>query len=148
MVTCVLSVHANEAYAARLVAQHIDLIVHLTAEVDPRTGKRRRVVSEVIEVDTGEGHRPAVTDLFAPGPAGVAVPVGAIAALIVSLTARTSFRVGAGDAGRSSTDGPDEQLASRYHTGPWSSSERPSRPRIGGGRSSLTRGDPCPTGGA
>jgi pilus assembly protein CpaF len=76
LVTCVLSVHANEAYAARLVAQHIDLIVHLTAEVDPRTGKRRRVVSEVIEVDTGEAHRPAVTDLFAPGPDGVAVPVG------------------------------------------------------------------------
>ena len=71
-----LSVHTNEAYAARLVAQHIDLIVHLTADVDPATGKRRRVVAEVIEVDTGEGHRPAVTDLFAPGPDGVAVPVG------------------------------------------------------------------------
>jgi hypothetical protein len=58
------------------VAQHIDLIVHLTADVDEATGKRRRVVAEVIEVDTGEGHRPAVTDLFAPGPDGLAVPVG------------------------------------------------------------------------
>ena len=68
LVTCVLSVHTNEAYAARLVAQHIDLIVHLTSDMDPATGKQRRVVAEVIEVDTGEGHRPAVTDLFAPGP--------------------------------------------------------------------------------
>jgi pilus assembly protein CpaF len=76
LITCVLSVHANEAYAARLVAQHVDLIVHLTGDPDPRTGQRRRVVAEVIEVDTGEGHRPAVTDLFAPGGDGRAVPVG------------------------------------------------------------------------
>ncbi len=76
LVTCVLSVHANEAYAARLVAQHVDLIVHLTAYPDEGTGRRRRVVAEVIEVDTGEGHRPAVTDLFRPGPDGRAVPVG------------------------------------------------------------------------
>jgi Flp pilus assembly CpaF family ATPase len=76
LITCVLSVHTNEAYAARLVAQHVDLIVHLTAYPDPSTGRRQRVVSEVIEVDTGEGHRPAVTDLFRPGPDGRAVPVG------------------------------------------------------------------------
>jgi pilus assembly protein CpaF len=76
LVTCVLSVHANEAYAARLVAQHIDLIVHLRAIDDPATGRRRRVVSEVIEVDTGEGFRPAVTDLFRAGPDGRALAVG------------------------------------------------------------------------
>jgi pilus assembly protein CpaF len=76
LVTCVLSVHTNEAYAARLVAQHIDLIVHLTGDVETSSGRRRRVVAEVIEVDTGEGHRPAVTDLFVPGPDGRAVPVG------------------------------------------------------------------------
>jgi Flp pilus assembly CpaF family ATPase len=76
LITCVLSVHTNEAYAARLVAQHVDLIVHLTADPDPATGRLRRVVSEVIEVDTGEGSRPAVTDLFRPGPDGFAVPVG------------------------------------------------------------------------
>ncbi len=76
LVTCVLSVHTNEAYAARLVAQHVDLIVHLTAYPDPATGRRQRVVSEVIEVDTGEGNRPAVTDLFRSAPGGRAVPVG------------------------------------------------------------------------
>ena len=76
LITCVLSVHTNEAYAARLVAQHVDLIVHLTATADPATGRLRRVVSEVIEVDTGEGNRPAVTDLFRADPDGVAVPVG------------------------------------------------------------------------
>jgi Flp pilus assembly CpaF family ATPase len=76
LITCVLSVHTNEAYAARLVAQHVDLIVHLTVDADPATGRLRRVVSEVIEVDTGEGNRPAVTDLFRPGPDGVSVPVG------------------------------------------------------------------------
>jgi pilus assembly protein CpaF len=76
LVTCVLSVHSNEAYAARLVAQHIDLIVHLISLDDPHTGRRRRVVAEVIEVDTGEAFRPAVTDLFRPGPDGRAVAVG------------------------------------------------------------------------
>jgi pilus assembly protein CpaF len=76
LVTCVLSVHANEAYAARLVAQHIDLIVHLVSFDDVHTGRRRRVVAEVIEVDTGEGFRPAVTDLFRPGQDGRAVAVG------------------------------------------------------------------------
>jgi type IV secretory pathway ATPase VirB11/archaellum biosynthesis ATPase len=76
LVTCVLSVHANEAYASRLVAQHIDLIVHLVALDDPATGRRRRVVAEVIEVDTGENFRPAVTHLFLPGPDGRAVAVG------------------------------------------------------------------------
>ena len=76
LVTCVLSVHTNEAYAARLVAQHIDLIVHLVSLDDARTGRRRRVVAEVIEVGTGEGFRPAVTDLFRPGPDSRAVPIG------------------------------------------------------------------------
>jgi len=76
LVTCVLSVHTNEAYAARLVAQHIDLIVHLVSLDDPATGRRRRVVAEVVEVDTGENFRPAVTDLFLPGPEGRAVAVG------------------------------------------------------------------------
>jgi hypothetical protein len=58
------------------VAQHVDLIVHLVALDDPATGRRRRVVAEVIEVDTGENFRPAVTDLFLPGPDGRAVAVG------------------------------------------------------------------------
>ncbi len=76
LITCVLSVHANEAYAARLVAQHVDLIVHLVALDEPGTDRRRRVVAEVIEVDTGENFRPAVTELFLPGADGRAVAVG------------------------------------------------------------------------
>jgi pilus assembly protein CpaF len=76
LVTCVLSVHSSEAYAARLVAQHIDLIVHLVALDQSADGRRRRVVAEVIEVDTGEGFRPAVTDLFRLGADGRALPVG------------------------------------------------------------------------
>jgi pilus assembly protein CpaF len=97
LVTCVLSVHANEAYASRLVAQHIDLIVHLVALDDPATGRRRRVVSEVIEVDTGENFRPALTDLFLPGPGGVAVPVGRPSFL--EELARVGFDPGLLDAG-------------------------------------------------
>lgn len=74
LVTCVVSANGNEAYASRLVAQHIDVIVHLSAVPDPRTGRRRRFVDEVIEVTTGEGYRPAVNDLFRPGPDGRALP--------------------------------------------------------------------------
>jgi len=97
LVTCVLSVHANEAYAARLVAQHIDLIVHLMALDDPATGRPRRVVSQVIEVDTGENFRPAVTDLFLPGADGRAVAVGRPSFL--GDLARAGFDPGLLDAG-------------------------------------------------
>ncbi|HVN14022.1 MAG TPA: ATPase, T2SS/T4P/T4SS family [Kineosporiaceae bacterium] len=76
LITCVLSVHTSEAYAARLVAQHIDLIVHLVALDDRRPGRPRRVVAEVIEVDSGEGFRPAVTDLFRSDADGRPVAVG------------------------------------------------------------------------
>jgi pilus assembly protein CpaF len=74
LITCVLSAHSNEAYAARLVASHIDLIVHLSAWADPQTGRRRRVVDEVIEVQSGEGGRPAVNVLFRADAYGRAVP--------------------------------------------------------------------------
>ena len=76
LITCVLSVHTNEAYAARLVAQHIDLIVHLTA--DPRPGhgppspRRRRGHRGGHRGGPPAGrHRPV-----RPGPDGRAVPVG------------------------------------------------------------------------
>ena len=74
LVTCVVSANGNEAFAARLVAQHVDVIVHLSARPDPATGRKRRMVDEVIQVTTGEGHRPAITDLFRPRPDGRAVP--------------------------------------------------------------------------
>jgi hypothetical protein len=42
----------------------------------PHRPRRRksRYVSEVLEVARGEGGRPAISDLFAPGPDGRAVP--------------------------------------------------------------------------
>lgn len=76
LVTCVMSVHSSEAYAARLVAQHIDLIVHLVTLDQKGDGRRQRVVAEVIEVDSGEGLRPAVTDLFRLGADARTMPVG------------------------------------------------------------------------
>jgi Flp pilus assembly CpaF family ATPase len=74
LVTCVVAANVPEAYAHRLVAQNVDLIVHLSARVDPRTGQRRRHVAEVIEVNPGEEGRPATNQLFAPGPDGRATP--------------------------------------------------------------------------
>jgi pilus assembly protein CpaF len=63
-------------HAYRSCAAAIDLIVHITT-VDERWigGERHRFVSQVIECNgIGEGGRPAVTDLFVPGPDGRAVP--------------------------------------------------------------------------
>ncbi|MCF4120412.1 CpaF/VirB11 family protein [Antribacter sp. KLBMP9083] len=65
----------SETYAYRQVAQSIDLIVFLNVDIDRVTGRRVRYVSEVIEVTRGEQGNPvAVTDLFAPGDDGRAVP--------------------------------------------------------------------------
>lgn len=65
----------SETYAYRQIAQSIDLIVFLSVDVDPATGKRTRFVSEVIEVTRGEHPQPvAITDLFGPGATGRAVP--------------------------------------------------------------------------
>ncbi|CCG02412.1 CpaF family protein [Blastococcus saxobsidens] len=63
-------------HAYRSCASAIDLIVHITT-VDERWvgGERHRFVSQVLECNgIGEGGRPAVTDVFAPGPDGRAVP--------------------------------------------------------------------------
>ncbi|WP_125775611.1 CpaF family protein [Antribacter gilvus] len=65
----------SETYAYRQVAQSVDLIVFLRVEIDPTTGRRVRYVSEVIEVNRGEQGNPvSVTDVFAPGEDGRAVP--------------------------------------------------------------------------
>ncbi len=71
-----LAVHStggSESYADRLVAAHIDFIVHVSLHIDPITGDRGRVVDEVIEVTRGEAGRPAINDVFVPGPTGVAI---------------------------------------------------------------------------
>jgi hypothetical protein len=69
LVTCIAGAGASADYAWGLVATNIDLIVHLRADVDPLTGRRHRYVSEVVEVNSGEGTaasmRPSYSTLFA-----------------------------------------------------------------------------------
>jgi len=77
LVTCALEAgpHITQEYAYLQIASHVDLIVQIG--VDDQThdgGRKHRYVSEIIEVGRGEGGRPAVTDVFAPGPGGRAVP--------------------------------------------------------------------------
>jgi Flp pilus assembly CpaF family ATPase len=63
-------------HAYRSCASAIDLVVHI-ATVDERWtgGQRHRFVSEVVECNgIGEGGRPALTEVFTPGPDGRAVP--------------------------------------------------------------------------
>jgi Flp pilus assembly CpaF family ATPase len=66
----------TDTFAYRAAADGIDLIVHLALRHDAGNGGRReRFVAEVLEVDgIGEGGRPVVTTVFAPGPDGRAVP--------------------------------------------------------------------------
>jgi Flp pilus assembly CpaF family ATPase len=77
LVTCALEAgpHVTQEYAYLQIASHIDLIVQIG--VDDRSvrgGGKHRYVSEVVEVARGEGGRPAISDLFAPGQDGRAVP--------------------------------------------------------------------------
>ena len=78
IVTLCLSEGAGmtDAFAYRLAAGSIDLIVHITLLDETSIGGRRhRFVSDVLEVDgIGEGARPATTHVFSPGPDGRAVP--------------------------------------------------------------------------
>jgi pilus assembly protein CpaF len=63
-------------HAYRSCATAVDLIVHI-ATVDERWigGERHRFVDQVLECSgIGEGGRPAVTDVFVPGPDRRAVP--------------------------------------------------------------------------
>jgi pilus assembly protein CpaF len=77
LVTCALEAgpHITQDYAYLQIASHIDLIVHVALRDATRTGGgKARFVTEVIEVARGEGGRPAVTDVYAPGPDGRAEP--------------------------------------------------------------------------
>jgi Flp pilus assembly CpaF family ATPase len=63
-------------HAYRSCASAIDLVVHIST-VDERWtgGQRHRFVGEVVECNgIGEGGRPALTEVFGPGPDGRAVP--------------------------------------------------------------------------
>jgi len=77
LVTCALEAgpHVTQEYAYLQIASHIDLIVQIGVDDQTsRGGRKHRFVSEVVEVARGEGGRPAISDLFAPGPDGRAVP--------------------------------------------------------------------------
>ncbi|MDQ1249788.1 MAG: hypothetical protein QG597_4164 [Actinomycetota bacterium] len=66
----------SDVFAYRLIAGAVNLIVHIDL-VDKRWsgGHRSRHVSDVLEINgIGESHRPSVTDVFAPGADGRAVP--------------------------------------------------------------------------
>lgn len=69
LVTCIAGNGASADYAWGLVSTNIDLIIHLRADLDPTTGRRRRYVAEVVEVRPGEGGvsstRPSFSTLFA-----------------------------------------------------------------------------------
>jgi len=63
-------------HAYRSCATAIDLIVHIST-IDERWigGGRHRFISQIVECNgVGEQGRPALTDVFAPGPDGRAVP--------------------------------------------------------------------------
>lgn len=78
IVTLCLSagVAMTEAFAYRLLAGSVDLVVHLTLVDHSATGgPKHRFISHVVEINgLGEGHRPATTTVFGPGPDGRAVP--------------------------------------------------------------------------
>lgn len=77
LATCALEAgpHVTTDFAYRLISSGIHLIVQVG--VDDQThhgGRKHRYVSEVIELTPGENGRPAVSDVFTPGPDGRAVP--------------------------------------------------------------------------
>ncbi|KGM11879.1 ATP/GTP-binding protein [Cellulomonas carbonis T26] len=79
IVTLCLSagVSMTEAFAYRLLAGSVDLVVHLTFLDHSATGgAKHRFVSDVVEISgLGEGFRPATTTVFGPGADGRAVPL-------------------------------------------------------------------------
>jgi Flp pilus assembly CpaF family ATPase len=71
--------HVTEQFAYRQIGEHINLIVQIELEKLPewdtetntRTVRRVRYVSQVIALEGGgEGGRPAITDVYKPGPDG------------------------------------------------------------------------------
>ena len=78
VVTLCLSagVSLTEAFAYRLLAGSVDLVVHRTLLDESATGgPKHRFVSHVVEITgLGESFRPATTAVFGPGDDGRAVP--------------------------------------------------------------------------
>ena len=90
LTTCALEAgpHITEAYAYRQIAQHIDLVVQIgLIDQSPVGGRKDRHVCQVIQLEPGEGPNGiSVTDIFAAGPDGRAVPTGARPRFIDDLT--------------------------------------------------------------
>jgi len=73
-------------HAQRMVADHIDLVVHLDYHPAGETpGKRRRVVSTVIALSTGKDATISTTEVYAPDADGNPVPGEVPAAQLVDL---------------------------------------------------------------
>ncbi|WP_081680432.1 CpaF family protein [Cellulomonas sp. URHD0024] len=67
----------TDAFAYRLLAGSVDLLVHVEIFDDTtRGGRRHRYVSQIIEIaGLGESNRPATTSVFGPGHDGRAIPL-------------------------------------------------------------------------
>ncbi len=61
---------------AMLIANAVDLVVHLDQQRDPATGTTRRVATSVLEVRDVDGTEVVANEVFRPGPDGRAVPTG------------------------------------------------------------------------
>lgn len=90
LVTCATEAgpQISEAWAYRQVAEHINIIVQIQMRDvvdDNGAARRQRYVSEVIAVERGDDGRPAITDVYVPGPDGHAVP-GVLPQWLRSLT--------------------------------------------------------------
>lgn len=71
--------NATVEQARLIVARLVHLIVYIDVDIDPRTGRRFRYVTEVLEVTLGDaGQEVATNRVFKPGPDGRAVPVGGV----------------------------------------------------------------------
>jgi pilus assembly protein CpaF len=61
---------------AMLIANAVDLVVHLDQQRDARTGTTRRIATAVLEVRDVDGTEVVANEVFRPGPDGRAVPTG------------------------------------------------------------------------
>lgn len=76
LVTLATKTGAPTDFAYRQVAEHIDLIVQIGLETAADDGlpHRDRYISEIVAIEPGEHGRPAITDVYKPGPDNRAVP--------------------------------------------------------------------------
>lgn len=61
---------------AMLIANAVDVVVHLDQRRDPRTGTTRRIATSVLEVRDVDGAEVVANEVFRPGPDGRAMATG------------------------------------------------------------------------